>query len=87
MGFFADSLNRIQLSQTMGISAKARALAADRREMLAERIDEREAAALVDRLSESYLLAFDVDEMIAHADLLAIAPTVKVAIVPQKGLA
>ena len=34
MGFFADSLNRIQLSQTMGISAKARALAAEGRDII-----------------------------------------------------
>jgi len=34
MGFFADSLNRIQLSQTMGISAKARALAAEGKDII-----------------------------------------------------
>ena len=34
MGFFADSLNRIQMSQTMGISAKARALAAEGRDII-----------------------------------------------------
>ena len=34
MGFFADSLNRIQMSQTMGISAKARALAAEGKDII-----------------------------------------------------
>ncbi|MBN9267355.1 MAG: aminotransferase class I/II-fold pyridoxal phosphate-dependent enzyme, partial [Hyphomicrobium sp.] len=34
MGFFADSLNRIQLSQTMGISVKAPALAAEGRDII-----------------------------------------------------
>ena len=34
MGFYSDSLNRIGLSATMGISVKARALAAEGKDMV-----------------------------------------------------
>jgi [protein-PII] uridylyltransferase len=49
---------------------EARALAADRREDLAARLGERDAAELLARLPEEYVLAFDDATMAAHAKLL-----------------
>jgi [protein-PII] uridylyltransferase len=61
---------------------EARALAADRREALAAKVGEGEAAALLERLPESYVLASDVDDMVRHAEILAAAPTVVCATLP-----
>jgi [protein-PII] uridylyltransferase len=51
----------------------ANALANDRRDALAERMGAAESASYLARLPESYVLAFDVDEMQEHAQLVAAA--------------
>jgi [protein-PII] uridylyltransferase len=56
---------------------EAAALASDRRTALAAKLGEQHAQALLDRLPAEYGLAFDVDEMVSHAELLARAPTVR----------
>ena len=56
---------------------EARALAADRREALVKRLGEERASTVLDRLPESYVLAFDVDTICAHAALLESVPTVQ----------
>ncbi|HVJ96515.1 MAG TPA: [protein-PII] uridylyltransferase [Acidimicrobiia bacterium] len=55
---------------------EARALAADRRDALTARVGQVETAALIERLPEPYLLAFEVDDMVRHMAILAAAPTV-----------
>jgi [protein-PII] uridylyltransferase len=55
---------------------EASAVAGDRREMLVERIGAERADAFLGRLPESYLLAFDVDTMVGHEELLR-APAVR----------
>jgi [protein-PII] uridylyltransferase len=55
---------------------EARALAADRRDALVDRMGADAAASFLARLPDSYLLAFDVDTMLRHAELLG-APTVR----------
>jgi [protein-PII] uridylyltransferase len=57
---------------------EARAVASDRREALIERIGEARANALLDRLPESYVLAFDTDAMCMHEELLADPRAVRV---------
>jgi [protein-PII] uridylyltransferase len=49
---------------------EARAVAADRREEMAERLGAERASALLARLPEAYVLAFDADEMCSHEQLL-----------------
>jgi len=59
---------------------ETKALAADRHEALADRLGAARADAFLARLPESYLLAFDVDTMCAHEELLGLgggAPVVK----------
>ncbi len=58
---------------------EARALAADRRRALAHVIGDERADRLVSRLPESYLLAFDHEEMRVHEELLVRAPAVRCA--------
>lgn len=55
----------------------AKVVAADRREALRSQLGEERAAAFLDRLPEEYVLAFDVDTMCMHEELLAEAPTVR----------
>ena len=50
---------------------EAAALADDRRDLLVERIGAEAAQSFLDRLPDTYLLAFSVDEMVEHAELLA----------------
>ncbi|HYL52881.1 MAG TPA: [protein-PII] uridylyltransferase [Acidimicrobiia bacterium] len=57
--------------------ASVRALAADRRQALAERLGEARAHALLARFPETYVLAFDPDQMRVHEELLEHAPTVR----------
>jgi [protein-PII] uridylyltransferase len=57
---------------------EARSLAADRRQALVERVGDARAATFLDRLPESYVLAFSPGEMCAHLDLLARIPAVRV---------
>jgi [protein-PII] uridylyltransferase len=54
------------------------ALANDRRDDLVERVGEDRASALVARLPDAYLLAFEVDQMVEHLTLLDshVRPTV-----------
>ncbi|GIU86308.1 MAG: bifunctional uridylyltransferase/uridylyl-removing enzyme [Acidimicrobiia bacterium] len=56
---------------------EAAALAADRREALAAKLGEATAREFLDRLPAGYVLAFDAEEMAAHAELLGRAPTVR----------
>lgn len=56
---------------------EAAAIASDRRTALVAKLGERHAHALLDRLPAGYGLAFDVDEMVSHAELLTRAPTVR----------
>ncbi len=57
--------------------ASARALAADRRQALAERLGEARAHALLERFPETYVLAFDPEQMCVHEELLQQVPTVR----------
>jgi [protein-PII] uridylyltransferase len=57
--------------------ASARALAADRRHALSEHLGEERAHALLDRFPETYVLAFDLEQMCMHEELLERAPTVR----------
>ena len=56
---------------------EAAALASDRRAALVAKLGEQQAHALLDRLPTEYGLAFDVGEMVTHAELLTLAPTVR----------
>jgi [protein-PII] uridylyltransferase len=56
---------------------EARALAADRREALIERLGSERAAEFLGRLPPSYLLAFDVETMEQHAAMLGSAPMIR----------
>jgi [protein-PII] uridylyltransferase len=56
---------------------EAKAVAADRRDALRERLGEERAAAFLDRLPEQYVLAFGVDTMCVHELLLRDSPTVR----------
>jgi [protein-PII] uridylyltransferase len=56
---------------------EARVLAADRRDALVARLGAARAHAFLDRLPDSYLLAFDVDTIDMHEALVAAAPTVR----------
>ena len=57
---------------------EAKAVAADRRDALRERLGEDRAAAFLDRLPEQYVLAFDIDTMCMHESLLlGDSPTVR----------
>jgi [protein-PII] uridylyltransferase len=55
----------------------AKVVAADRRETLRERLGPERADAFLGRLPEEYVLAFDVDTMGMHEELLADVPTVR----------
>ncbi len=55
----------------------AKAVATDRRDALRERLGDERAAAFLERLPEQYVLAFDVDTMCMHEELLADSPTVR----------
>jgi [protein-PII] uridylyltransferase len=56
---------------------EARAVANDRREALAEKIGTENAAELLARLPESYVLAFAPEEMASHLDLLRVKDAVR----------
>jgi [protein-PII] uridylyltransferase len=49
---------------------EARAIAEDRRELLVDRLGEAQATALLSRLPDAYVLAFGVDDIVEHAELL-----------------
>ena len=55
----------------------AKVVAADRRIALDERLGEERAAAFLARLPDQYLLAFDVETMCMHEELLATSPVVR----------
>ncbi len=55
----------------------AKVVAADRRDALRERLGSECANAFLARLPEEYVLAFDVETMCMHEELLAEAPTVR----------
>lgn len=57
---------------------EARALVADRQQVLAERLGEERAGALLGRLPESYVLAFGPDEICMHEELLSRVPAIRV---------
>jgi [protein-PII] uridylyltransferase len=56
---------------------EARAIAAARRQELAARIGESRTAAFLARLPEAYSLAFDVDRMCLHEEVLRTVPSVR----------
>jgi [protein-PII] uridylyltransferase len=56
---------------------EAKAVAADRRDALRERLGEDRAGVFLARLPEQYVLAFDVDTMCMHELLLRDSPTVR----------
>ena len=56
---------------------EAKAVAADRRDALHERLGDERAGAFLARLPEQYVLAFDVDTMCMHEELLRDSPTVR----------
>ncbi|HEY5076355.1 MAG TPA: [protein-PII] uridylyltransferase, partial [Acidimicrobiia bacterium] len=56
---------------------EAKAVAADRRDALRERLGEDRAGIFLTRLPEQYVLAFDVDTMCMHESLLSESPTVR----------
>ncbi len=56
---------------------EAKAVAADRREALHERLGADRAGMFLARLPEEYVLAFDVETMIVHESLLHDSPTVR----------
>jgi [protein-PII] uridylyltransferase len=56
---------------------ESRAIAADRRDALRERLGEERAGAFLDRMPEQYVLAFDVETMCMHEALLAETPAVR----------
>jgi len=56
---------------------ESRVVAADRRDALAERLGTEAADALFERLPESYVLAFEPEEMAFHAELLNAANAVR----------
>jgi len=55
---------------------EAKAVAADRRDALRERLGEERAGVFLARLPEQYVLAFDVDTMCVHESLLRDSPAV-----------
>ena len=55
----------------------SKAVAADRREALDERLGAERARTFLARLPEEYVLAFDVDTMCMHDELLRDSPTVR----------
>jgi len=67
---FVKAAAAIERGETM-------ALAADRREALADRLGAARADAFLSRLPESYLLAFDVDTMCVHETILGTETVVK----------
>jgi [protein-PII] uridylyltransferase len=56
---------------------EANVVAADRRDALRDRLGEDRAAAFLARLPAQYVLAFDVDTMCMHEELLAESPAVR----------
>ena len=56
---------------------EAKAVAADRRDALRERLGEDRAGVFLARLPEQYVLAFDVETMCMHESLLRDSPTVR----------
>ncbi len=60
---------------------EANAVAADRRVVLAERLGEERSGTFLARLPEQYVLAFDVDTMCMHEELLRDSPTVRCELV------
>jgi [protein-PII] uridylyltransferase len=56
---------------------ETRALAADRRQLLGDAIGDERANAFLSRLPESYVLAFEPEQMRSHEELLAKAPVVQ----------
>ncbi len=57
--------------------ASASAVAVDRRQALAEHLGESRAQALLARLPETYVLAFDTEQMAMHEELLEQLPAVR----------
>jgi [protein-PII] uridylyltransferase len=60
---------------------EAKAVANDRRETLHERLGDQRAGSFLARLPEQYLLAFDVDAMCMHEELLRDSPKVRCELV------
>jgi [protein-PII] uridylyltransferase len=56
---------------------ESKAVAADRREAMRERLGEDRATVFLGRLPEQYVLAFDVDTMCMHESLLHDSPSVR----------
>ena len=56
---------------------EAKAVANDRREVLHERLGDERAGSFLARLPEQYVLAFDVETMCMHEELLRDSPTVR----------
>jgi [protein-PII] uridylyltransferase len=60
---------------------EAKVVAADRRDALREKLGDERAEAFLTRLPEQYVLAFDVDTMCMHEELLADAPSVRCKVI------
>jgi len=56
---------------------EAKVVAADRRDALRERLGDARAGTFLDRMPEQYVLAFDVETMCMHEELLTAAPAVR----------